>query len=250
MIITNKGSFIKGFLLMVSFCVVFMLIMSPVFHGKTGLEFSDDFFNRLAKNSADFFGQVDESVAKQKGKAISVTATVSKPDIKDVPDPIQAQEMANKKAQDAAKALQAAGAQVDVKDNVITVKGDLGAVTTFATAKSREMFLVVGSDAAKNENKAVHKMLKDLWTGFNAMIKPLQKEGKVAEAKVLDLVMKKALEPGYNFFGIEGEPVSKNVMLLSFLLAFYVVYTMWYGYSIFFMFDGLGLSMKKSKKKH
>jgi len=249
MMIVNKGTFAKGVLLMVSFLAVFMLIMSPLFGGKTGLEFSDDFFNRLAKNSSDYFDEVKAGVAKQKGKQLVVTATISKPDPKDEPDPAKATAIANKKAQDVAKALTTAGATVEVKDNVINVKGDLGNMLEFATTKAKDMFMVIGAAADSPENKANHKLMKDLWTGFAALIKPLQKDGKVADAKALDAVMKKALEPSYNFYGIEGEPVSKNIFLLSFLLVFYVVYTMWYGYAIFFMFDGIGLSMKKSKKK-
>jgi hypothetical protein len=250
MTIVNKGAFAKGALLMVSFLVIFMLIMSPLFGGKTGLEFSDDFFNRLAKNSSNYFDEVKAGVAKQKGKQIAVTATIAKPNPKDEPDPAKAQAAAIKKAQDVAKALTTAGAQVDVKDNVLTVKGDLGAMLEFATTKSNSVFMVVGPEAENPENKANLKLLKDLWTAFGSMIKPLQKEGKVADAKALDAVMKKAIEPSYNFYGIAGEPVSKNVFLLSFLLIFYVIYTMWYGYAIFFMFDGIGLSMSKSKKKH
>jgi hypothetical protein len=249
MLVVNKSAFTKGAVLMVSFCAVFMLIMTPMFDGKTGLQYSDDFFNRLSKNSSDYFDEVKAGIEKQKGKQLAVTATIAKPDPKDEPDPAKATAIANKKAQDVAKALITAGATVDVKDNVLTVKGDLGAMLTFAATKAKDVFMVVGPDADKPENKANHKLLKDLWTGFSALVKPLQKDGKVAEAKALDTVMKKAIEPGYNFYGIEGEPVTKNIFLLTFLLVFYVVYTMWYGYAIFFMFDGIGLSMKKSKKK-
>lgn len=249
MMIVNKGTFTKGVLLMVSFLVVFMLIMSPLFGGKTGLEFSDDFFNRLSKNSSDYFEEVKTGIEKQKGKQLAVTATIAKPDPKDEADPAKATAIANKKAADVAKALTAAGATVDVKDNVLNVKGDLGSMLSFAATKAKDVFMVVGPAAETPENKANHKLLKDLWTGFSALIKPLQKDGKIAEAKALDAVMKKALEPGYNFYGIEGESVTKNIFLLSFLLIFYVIYTMWYGYAIFFMFDGIGLSMKKSKKK-
>ncbi|WP_243312748.1 hypothetical protein [Fundidesulfovibrio agrisoli] len=254
MIIVNKGPFAKGAFLMVTFLAVFFCIMSPLFkdqNGKpqNGLEFSDDFFNMLAKNSSDYFDQVKATVAKQKGVQVAVTATVAKPDPKDEPDPAKAQDKANKDAQAYAKALTASGAQVEVKDNVMTIKGDLGAMTEFATAKAMKVFAVVGTDVDKPENLADRKLCKDLWKGFGSMMKPLQKEGKVAEAKVLDTVMRKGLEPAYNFYGVPGEPVSKNLTLLISLLAFYVVYTMWYGYSIFFMFEGVGMSMKKSKKK-
>ena len=33
------------------------------------------------------------------------------------------------------------------------------------------------------------------------------------------------------------------------LLLFYVLYTVWYGFAIFELFDGVGLTMKKSKIK-
>jgi hypothetical protein len=33
------------------------------------------------------------------------------------------------------------------------------------------------------------------------------------------------------------------------LLLFYVMYTMWWGFAIFFLFEGFGLTMKKSKIK-
>lgn len=255
MLITNKSTFVKGLALMVSFCIVFAVIMSSIFkdqngNPQTGLEFADEFFNKLAKNSSDYFDQVKETAAKQKGKSLSVVATIAKPDPKDEPDAARAQAKANQEAQDVAKALQTAGAQVDVKDNVLTVKADFGAMLDYTAAKSQFAFGLVGAEADKPENQALRKTLKNIWKGYNAMIKPLQKDGKLAEAKALDNVMKKGLEPAYNFYGIVGESVSKNIFLLTFLLSFYVVYTMWYGYGIFYMFDGIGLSMKKSKKKH
>ena len=254
MAVSNKSALLKGIVLLVSFCVVFALIMSPLYkdqNGKpqTGLEFADDFFNKLAKNSSDYFDQVKNAAAKQKGKQLSVTATIARPDPKDEPDAAKAQEKANKEAQDVAKALQAAGATVETKDNVLTIKGDLGAMIEFSSTKAQQVFAVVGPAAEKPENLADRKMLKSLWRGFGAMIKPLQKELKVDEAKALDTAMKKGLEPAYNFYGIPGEPVSKNILLLSFLLVCYVVYTMWYGYGIFYTFEGIGMSMKKSKKK-
>ena len=37
--------------------------------------------------------------------------------------------------------------------------------------------------------------------------------------------------------------------IMTGLLVFYVAYTMWWGFAIFFMFDGIGLTMKKAKVK-
>ena len=73
--------------------------------------------------------------------------------------------------------------------------------------------------------------------------------GKITESKIVSDVMKKAVEPAYNFYKIEGQKVSEKAGLMTGLLIFYVAYTMWWGYAIFYMFDGLGLSMKKAKVK-
>jgi capsid portal protein len=61
--------------------------------------------------------------------------------------------------------------------------------------------------------------------------------------------MKKAIEPAYNFYKIDGQKVVDHAGMLSGLLVFYVAYTMWWGYAIFYLFDGFGLTMKKAKVK-
>ncbi len=42
---------------------------------------------------------------------------------------------------------------------------------------------------------------------------------------------------------------SEKAGIMTGLLVFYVVYTMWWGFAIFYMFDGIGLTMKKAKVK-
>ena len=250
MLIVNKTAFGKGFLLMVTFLGVFLWIMSPTFGGgRTGLEFSDDFFNRLSKNSSNYFKEVEVTAAKQKGKQLNLTVTVPLPNPKEQPDPVKQQETADKNAQAAAKALIAAGGQVDVKANVMTIKGDLGTILEFATKNSVVVFSVDGDAASKPENIETKNLLKSLWKAFGVMMLPMQRDKLLVEAKALNQVMKKAVEPAYNFYGITGESVNQNVVLLTGLLAFYVVYTMWYGFAIFLMFEGMGLSMSKAKVK-
>lgn len=249
MLIVDKRTFGKGLALLASFAGIYLLIMSPIFNGMTGLEFSDDFFNKLSKNSSDYFGQVKGTVAKMKGKQVDITITIAKPDIKIEADPTKAQEVANRNAQTAAKALAAAGAQTDVRDNKITVKGDLGAILDFAATNSQTLFSLSVADAAKPEHIEMRKLLGNLWKGLTPMIKALQFARQIDEAKAVDQVIRKGIEPAYNFFGIQGEPVSKNIGLLAGLLTFYVIYTMWYGFGIFFIFEGIGMSMKKSKVK-
>ena len=62
-------------------------------------------------------------------------------------------------------------------------------------------------------------------------------------------VVTKAIEPAYNFYGFEAESAEKELYLVAGLLSFYVIYTVWWGFAIFFLFEGLGLRMEKAKER-
>ena len=91
--------------------------------------------------------------------------------------------------------------------------------------------------------------LKYWWQALDKIEKQMKKEKNVDVAKAISDVNKKAIEPGYNFYKIETNRVRDHAGMLSGLLVFYVFYTMWWGYAIFYMFEGFGLTMKKAKVK-
>ena len=57
------------------------------------------------------------------------------------------------------------------------------------------------------------------------------------------MVKTKALEPAYNFYGVQATPVKDSIFLLAFSLIFYVVYTVWFGFGVLFFFEGLGIRL-------
>jgi capsid portal protein len=81
------------------------------------------------------------------------------------------------------------------------------------------------------------------------MDKELKKEKKIEESNFVGEVTKKAIEPAFNFYQIEPQSVADKAGVMTGLLVFYVAYTMWWGFAIFYLFDGVGLSMKKAKVK-
>ncbi len=230
----NKKKFTQGTLLLVSFVVVFFIIFLPIFPGgENGLNFSDDLFNKLSKGSSNFIPQVMEAVKPLDGQQLDVTVKFKDPAI----------------MQTAAAVLAKAGAQVAEKDGGLAVSGDFGKLLTQVTQDSQYMY---DNDGAKVEafyGMDAKKAVKAWWTALSAMIKPLQKADKTAEANVVDTVMRKAIEPGYNYYGIPAENILDKIPTAAGLLIFYVVYTLWYGYAIFDIFAGVGLSMSKSKIK-
>ncbi len=75
------------------------------------------------------------------------------------------------------------------------------------------------------------------------MDKDLGKQKKFKEAKAALLVQKKAIEASYNYYKIEPQQIGERWGTVVFSLIFYVIYTLWYGFSILFMFEGWGLKL-------
>ena len=234
MIITDKKLFAKGFGLLLSFVVVFLLIFSPVFPGGVnGLHFSDDLFNKLSKGSSYFIPKVAAAVKTVEGKQIAVDVKMK-----------SAEEM--KLAQ---TLLEKVGAKGEIKGEVLAVSGDLGAILTKVVADADSLYKDDEAPLTDFYGVKGKTAMEGWWKLLTAMIKPLQKVKMIEEANVVNTVNQKAIEPAYNFFGIPAESIMTKIPTVAGLLVFYVIYTMWYGYAIFDMFGGIGLSMSKSKIK-
>jgi len=55
--------------------------------------------------------------------------------------------------------------------------------------------------------------------------------------------MTKAVEPAYNYYQVEAKSVKAEMFMLIAALAFYVIYTMWYGFGLLFLFEGAGIKL-------
>lgn len=249
MAIKHKGHFAIGLILFFSFSVVLVAMFSPLFPGGlNGLQWADEMFNRLAKGSSYFIPKVAKDIDKYKGTMFSASFKLGKPeDTK----PEQGAERAFRSA----AILTAAGAKVEVKgDELKIVEADLGKVLEAAIRDSETMFKNEGdklkalyaADMKTDDFKQIYRQ----WNNTLPKIsKQFEKEKKMEERKICADIVKKAIEPAYNFYGVEAVKVKDHIGLMSFLLSFYVAYTMWWGFAIFFLFEAAGLSMKKAKVK-
>lgn len=233
MLVRNKKTLNLGAFLGITFIGVLILIFSPVFGGRNGLEYSDDLFNKLAKGSSYFIPEIAKSVREFDGKIISLTIKMDKPDA----------------AREAAEVLLVGGVQVGVTDAELKISGDLGKLLGTVLKDSDAMYKNDGAAIRGPYKIDERNVMSTWWNVLNRTARELQKEKKVEEANIAIEVMRKGIEPAYNFYGIEAQSVAGKAGVLTTLLVFYVVYTMWWGYSIFYLFDGLGLTMKKAKIK-
>lgn len=242
MMIKNSKPFNIGALFAITFLGVLFLIFSPVFEGKNGLEFADNSFNKLAKGSSYFIPKVAKSNEEFMGRQFVVAIKTEKPE--DKPGD------AEKRAEGIAKIFSAAGATAIVSGPSVKIEGDLGKVLASALLDADAMFKNEGDKIktryATDDEK---KMFRQWHNGLTRINKEFDKEKKIAESKMVNAVVKKAVEPAYNFYGIESNNVIDHAGMMSGLLVFYVFYTMWWGYAIFYLFEGFGLSMKKAKVK-
>jgi len=245
---TSKKTLGVGIALALSFLVALFLIFSPIFgDGKNGLVFADDLFNKLSKGSSYFIPKVAKDNEKFMGKMFTVNIKVSKPE--DKPGD------AEKRAERAAKLFAVnPGAKVEVNGSELKIEGDLGLVLKAALEDSDVMFKNEGDKLkAKYEAAMATDDVKQMFRQWNNVLpkinKEFAKEKKIEEANIVSAVTKKAVETAYNYYGVEAQKVSDKAVLMTGLLIFYVIYTMWWGFAIFYIFDGIGLTMSKSKVK-
>lgn len=234
MIITDKKHFSIGIILTIGFLGLFLLILSPVFgDGKNGLEYADDLFNKLSKGSSYFIPKLSKTIESFKGKQFNVTVKYNSAD----------------EAQRAAKLFTTSGANVEQKDNSLVIQGDLGNILTIIVRDSDLMYKNKGEEVRNIYGYDEKKALKDWWVSLDQISKTFKANKLFEESKILEEINKKAVEPAYNFYKIEAVKVSEKALIMVILLAGYVIYTIWWGYSMYHLFEGIGLTAKKPRVK-
>jgi hypothetical protein len=234
MIVMNKKTFGVGAFLALTFFGVLAIIFSPIFgDGKNGLVYSDDMFNKLSKGSSYFIPKVAKSNEKFNTTDIAMIVKLDKVEQNDV----------------TVKILAAAGADARTGSPEIHINANLGALMSKVLQDADDMYKNDGKKLIDRYGVDEKEAMASWWNVLKVMDKELKKQGKIEEANIVSDVMKKAVEPAYNFYKIDAQKVSEKAGIMTGLLLFYVAYTMWWGFAIFYMFDGIGLTMKKAKVK-
>ena len=239
MLIHEKGPFVRGSILLISFLVLFCVLLTPIMRDEkgnhlTGLQYADNVFNELSKGSSYFIPSVREHVKTVEKVNVKVTVTMKKAEL----------------AETAVQVLTKAGMTASADGAKVSYEGNLAAMLNAATTDADSLYH--NDDAtvsARYDGTHALKAAAAWWYVLSPSIKELQKQRLIAEAQVVDQVLRRAVEPGNNFYSVEPVKVSEHIWLMSGMLIFYVIYTLWYGFAIFELFEGVGLAMTKSKVK-
>ncbi|GAB6192508.1 hypothetical protein [Desulfocastanea catecholica] len=215
----------RGIVMVASFFVLLGIIFTPVFPGKmNGLDYMDNLFNMISKGSSYFIPQSLAESEKFADKTIDVTITVAN----------------DQEATEIAKLFVASGAQVEATGLDLNIKGNVGQIMKTALEDADMMFNNNGQALVDKYGYDEKRVMFNWWTSSSNISKFLTKEKRFDGAKLFDNIQKKALEPAYNYYGVKIEDWKANIALVLASLAFYVLYTLWYGFGLMYVFEGLG----------
>lgn len=227
--IHDKKEFGIGLGLMAAFFVVLFAIFSPLLEGgKNTIDYLDGVFNSISKNSAYYIPDLAENSKKHEGTAVTLSIKAA--------DDGQTGRMT--------KLFTSAGATVVAEGGSLIVTGDMGQLLTGALADADLMFKNEGAKVTEKYGVEPKRVLYDWHRALSTMGKELDKQSKFAESKTVRDVQTKGIEPAYNYFGIQAIPMGNMIWVVLIALVGYVVYTIWYGYAILFMFEGWGLKLE------
>jgi hypothetical protein len=226
--IAHKKEFYGGFGLLVIFTIVLIILFMPIFGGKNALENLDMLYNSISKGSAYYIPKAKKAAKPLNGTQISVDLKLD----------------TDKQAEQIASLFKKGGARVQVSGANLKVSGDLGQILENSLTDADYMYHNDGKRVSDKYGISEKEALYNWWKALKALDLALKKQKKFEAAKVVDLIQKKAVETAYNYYGIEPQKITDRFGVVTFSLIFYVIYTLWYGFAILYMFEGWGLRLE------
>ena len=212
---------------LVSLGIVLTVSLCPVFEGHTGLTWADGFFNQLAKNSADHLAE-----GRAKANALVGTHVDVSVNPKDVVDQEQLSRIV---------AMAGLDSRV-IGDGRVRITGDLGKLAKAAVDDAALQFDNRSHSLARRRQMTASEAIYCWWIIFDGLTRRYVQENRGSEANFTKFVSAKILEPCYNFRGIKAMQVRNRVIPLVLLLGCYILFTLWYGFSILNVFEGLDMT--------
>lgn len=230
---------VRGIFMLVTFAALLAVIFMPVFPGTTGkvngLDYADNLFNMVSKGSSYFIPKAIKDSGKFDGKVMDVKITIKEDEKVKIP--------AAERAIETAKLFEVNGAEVALSGTELRIKGDMGKMLQASLVDADFMFKNDGKPVADKYGFPEKHAMFNWWTAFNSISKDLTKQEKFDDAKPFANVQKKALEPAYNYYGVTSMDWKENIVMILAALGFYVFYTLWYGFGLMYLFEGMGLKI-------
>ena len=233
-LIVNRGKFALGLGGLVAFVAALAVALSPALDNRTGLGRADDFFNQLAKNSAYYTPEGRKLAGRFAAEPVDLAIRPREP-------------VANAKL---AQIVTANGLEARLlEDGSVRVTGSLGELSRAAMDDADLAFRNENAQLEAKYRMSSCEVVYCWWIVLDSLSRRYTQDNRSPEADFTKFLATKVLEPAYNFRGITAQSVKDRILPVSGLLGFYVLYTLWYGFAILFIFEGLGLSATEARQK-
>jgi hypothetical protein len=223
----KKKEFAIGLFLMVTFIAVMVVIFMPITEDGNALDYLDNLYNSISKGSAYYIPKVEHMVEEHGSEVVTL----------------------NLKMDTASQALKAevlfaeAGMTTAVEDTNLMVNGDLKTILSACLEDAESAYHNRREDFVDRYAVGARPALYSWWQALKAMEKDLNRQKLFPAAQLTHTVQAKTVECAYNYYGIEAQAIQDRWGTVLFSLVFYVLYTIWYGYAIMYMFEGLGFEL-------
>lgn len=216
-----------GIALLVSFIIVLVIFFMPVFAGQNGLDFLDNLYNSISKGSAYYVPKVEHMVADHGSEVVTLNLKLADGDT----------------AAEVESLFATAGATTAVDGNDLRVDGDLAAIFSACLVDADAAYHNRDGELEKRYGFGAKWAMYRWWSALGQMERDLKRQKRFKAADLTHTVQAKTVECAYNYHGIEPQKIADRWGIVLFSLVFYVVYTIWYGYAIMFIFEGLGFDL-------
>ena len=223
----KKKELAIGVFLMVTFIAVMVGIFMPLFDEGNALNYLDNLYNSISKGSAYYIPKVEHLIDDHGSEVVTL----------------------NLKMEDSAEARAAeplfsrAGATTAIEATNLMVNGDLETIFSACLEDAESAYHNRNEDLVARYGMEARPALHTWWLALSAMEKDLNRQKLFDAAQLTHTVQAKTVECAYNYYGIEAQAIKDRWGRVLFSLVFYVLYTVWYGYGIMYIFEGLGFEL-------
>ncbi len=233
MLIKRRRPFLKGLAMSAAFGAVLTLMFMPIFGGEDAFRAADKLFNSISKGSTYYIPMLKEELPEFRDGTVSGTI-----------DLISAVDFEEMKI-----VLRNAGVDVANDKGSLKISCALGELFDAALRDADDMFHNRGELVRKRYGFDERRALFAWWHALKATAKILDEKERFKESAFIGEVLSRGVEVGYNYYAVAPVKASDRWPALTLSLVFYVVYTLWWGFAIYFLFEGFGLQLTAGKKK-
>jgi hypothetical protein len=233
-IIVHPGRFAMGVTGLAVFFILLTVGLCSVTKQGTLLTWADNLFNQLARDSAYYVPEARKRADKFAQEKVDLGVHPN--------DPVDDAQVAQLLVKNALEAKV-------LGDGRVRVVGNLAGAARSALADADLEFHNESAQLEARYEMTANEVMYCWWIVFDGLTRRYVQEGRGEEANFTKFLTTKVLEPAYNFRGISPRPIRGCVLPVFLLLGFYIVYTLWYGFSIMYLFEGFGITAAGANEK-